>query len=97
MTDVKASIKNPWIIHVQAYAVEHPNLNYKDALTGARETYTKKAVTVKQEKGEKKLNPWMEHIKQWKEANPMWKDSMTYKDVLRKCKESYTQKAPVGA
>ena len=61
MTDVKASIKNPWILHVQAYAVEHPNLNYKDALTGARATYTKKADGVKGEKTKKKVNKSDKH------------------------------------
>ena len=91
MTDTAQAqtTKNPWLIHVKAYADAHPDLKYKDALLGARDTYKKQEAKEKVGDGEKKVNPWMEHIDRWKEANPNWKESVTYKEVVRTCKETY--------
>ncbi len=94
---VRSSKNNPWIAHVKEWGLKHPGAKYRDALLDARETYTKKIVKVKEPSTTKKSNPWMEHIKQWKDANPMWKESMTYKDVLKKCKETYTHATTTSA
>lgn len=86
--ETKAHAVNPWLVHVNEYRVANPGTKYKDALKAAAATYVK-TVVVKKEAGERKANPWMEHIAEWKAANPKWKDTRSYKDVLKLCKETY--------
>ena len=74
---VRSSKNNSWIAHVKAWGSAHPGTKYRDALLATRETYTKKIVKVKEPNATKKLKAWMEHIQKWKDANPMWKESMT--------------------
>ena len=47
---------NPWIAHVSAYRIKHPNLSMKAALKAAKSTYTKvgKAGKAKAKKTKKK-------------------------------------------
>ncbi len=33
---------NPWLVHVAAYRVQHPDLSYQEVLSEAAKTYTKK-------------------------------------------------------
>tara|TARA_B100000963_G_scaffold31932_1_gene23783 strand:+ start:201 stop:368 length:168 start_codon:yes stop_codon:yes gene_type:complete len=34
---------NPWLEHVKQFRSEHPELSYKEVLTQAKATYTKKS------------------------------------------------------
>jgi hypothetical protein len=76
-----------WATHVKEYRVKFGG-SFKDALKAAGATYTK---TPRQRKlkTEHKPNPWMEHIKLYKAANPTWKADMSYKKVLEECKITY--------
>jgi hypothetical protein len=90
-TETKTHAVNAWLVHVNQYRVDNPGTKYKDALKAAAATYTK-TVVVKKEPTERKANPWMDHIAEWKAANPTWKDTRSYKDVLKLCKETYSVK-----
>jgi len=94
--ETKVRAVNPWLVHVNEYRTANPGTKYKDALKAAGATYTKTVVTEREE-GERKVNPWMVHIAEWKSANPAWKETMTYKDVLKLCKETYNGKAEVSS
>ena len=85
--------ENPWLAFVKAFAVEHPDLKYKDVLTGAKLTYVRVAPQVRGPVGEKKINPWMLHVANWKNDHPDWKAGTTYKEVLKLCKETYSKTA----
>ena len=39
-TKTKHKVSN-WVLHVQNYRTQHPEVSYKDAMTAARETYNK--------------------------------------------------------
>jgi hypothetical protein len=77
-----------WIKHVQAYRKLH-DVSFKAALKDAGATYTKVVKKEKKAKGERKPNPWMEHLKAFRVDNPDWKTRMSYKDVLISCKSTY--------
>ena len=94
--ETKARAVNPWLVHVNEYREANPGTKYKDALKAAGATYTK-TVAVEREPGERKANPWMDHIAEWKAANPSWKETMSYKDVLKLCKETYSVKADAAS
>lgn len=87
-----ARAQGAWVEHVKAYRKEH-SVTFKDALKGAGGTYTKQ-IRVKKEKADHKPNPWMQHIDQYKEKHPSWKETMSYKQLLQACKVTYTK---VGA
>jgi len=76
-----------WIKHVQAYRQLH-GVSFKVALKAAGESYTK-VVKVKKEKKDHKANPWMVHIESYKSAHPDWRETMSYKEVLKACKLTY--------
>jgi len=91
-TTTKAPRKGgKWIAHVKAYRAEH-DVSFKAALKDAGATYTK-IVKEKTEKKDHKPNPWMQHIDEYKNAHPDWKDTMSYKQVLQTCKTTYTPPA----
>ena len=85
--------ENPWLAFVKAFALEHPDLKYKDVLTGAKLTYVRVAPHVRGPATEKKPNPWMLHVAKWKNDHPDWKTGTTYKEVLKLCKETYIKAA----
>jgi hypothetical protein len=86
-TALKQKKVGVWIKHVQEYRKLH-DVSFKVALKDAGATYTK-VVRKEVVKGPRKPNPWMEHIKAYKQANPDWKASMSYKEVLVTCKSTY--------
>ncbi len=81
---------NRWLVFVKAFAVEHPDLKYKDVLSGARPTYVRVAPKQGRVPGaEKKPNAWMQHVANYKNEHPYWKQAHTYKDVLKLCKATH--------
>jgi len=84
-------------VHVNEYREANPGIKYKDALKAAGATYTKTVAVERKATGERKANPWMDHIAEWKTANPSWKETMSYKDVLKLCKETYSVKADASS
>ena len=93
IVEKKARTVNPWFVHVNEYRGANPGTKYKDALKAAGATYTKKVAVERKATGERKVKPWMVHIDEWKAANTSWKETMSYKDVLKMCKETYGVKA----
>jgi hypothetical protein len=85
--------ENPWLAFVKAFAAEHPDLKYRDVLTGAKLTYVRVAPRVRAPGTEKRPNPWMLHVANWKNEHPDWKTGTTYKEVLKLCKETYSKQA----
>ena len=83
--------ENRWLTHVKKYRESNPGTKYKDALKAAAASYTKTVVAEK-EPGEVRVNPWMEHIADWKVANSDWKAKMQYRDVLKLCQKTYKKK-----
>ena len=79
---------NPWIDHVKEYRAKNPEMSWKMCLGAAAATYTP---VVKEEKGEKKPNPWMVHIDAFKKQHANWKETMTYKELLVLCKSTYVK------
>ena len=79
-----------WLNHVKKYREEH-GVSFKVALVKASETYTKQEKRMKKQSGDYKPNPWMKHILKFKEENPDWKETLSYKQVLVRCKETYVK------
>lgn len=73
-----------WIQHVKDVA-EKEGLSYKEALSVASKTYTKKPVIVKP----KGPNPWLAHVSSYREKHP---DS-SYKQALVEAKKTYKSSA----
>jgi hypothetical protein len=82
------STKPTWAAHVKAYRTKH-GVSFKEALQKAGATYTKKPPRKNKDRSTYKKNPWMVHIKVWKDAHPDWKTTMSYRDVLAECKTTY--------
>ena len=97
IVEKKARAVNPWFVHVNEYRGANPGTKYKDALKAAGASYTKKVAVEKRTNGERKVNPWMVHIDEWKAAHTGWKETMSYKDVLKVCKETYGVKAEASS
>ena len=76
---------NPWLDHVKTYRRDNPDLSFKEVLSQAKSTYTKKIKVVK----EKKPHPWLEHLSRLKAEDPEWKTKMSYQDFLKYAKTCY--------
>jgi len=84
---------NPWLDHVKAFKLAHPDMKFKEVLERAGKTYTKVPVVKREPGAPRKPNPWMEHIGAWIKKNPAWRQTHNYKQVLQLCKETYKKDA----
>jgi hypothetical protein len=77
-----------WYTHVKKFKTDNPGMTHSEAVHKAKATYIK-TPKVKRDTSKYKPNPWMVHIKECIKNNPEWRNSYSYKELLKKCKETY--------